>query len=137
MPDSGTISPTLTSAGACARATPTRPTAAAPDSTVRGVRAVLVLPFYVLFILFAPWSLFLCWSHAEIRFAHAVVGAQRVVVSLEHDVSGFEDIAVVGGFERFGDALLDQQHGQAGRSADIDQAFEDEVGRRRREPHRR
>ena len=40
MPDSGTIRPTLTSAGCCARATVDNPMAAAPESTVRRVSDV-------------------------------------------------------------------------------------------------
>jgi hypothetical protein len=43
MPDSGTIRPTLTSAGCCARATVDSPMAAAPESTVRRVNAVFDL----------------------------------------------------------------------------------------------
>ena len=41
MPESGTIRPTLTSAGCCARATVDSPMAAAPESTVRRVTDVL------------------------------------------------------------------------------------------------
>jgi len=41
MPDSGTIRPTLTSAGCCARATVDRPIAATPESTVRRVSVAL------------------------------------------------------------------------------------------------
>src|ERR1700689_3520103 len=47
MPDIGTIRPTFTSAGACARATPDRPIAAAPESTGRRVTK----PFDVLFFM--------------------------------------------------------------------------------------
>src|ERR1700733_1176554 len=50
MPDIGTIRPTFTSAGACARATPDRPIAAAPDSTVRRVTK----PFDVFFMVILP-----------------------------------------------------------------------------------
>src|SRR4051794_19414111 len=119
MPDSGTISPTLISAGACARAIRDSPTAAAPDSTVRRVS-----PLDLLCILLSPCSLFCRSSHAEIGLAHAVVGAQRVVVAFKHDVSRLEHITVVGGFQGFRDALLDQQHGQPGLTSDIDQPFE-------------
>src|SRR5690349_21281483 len=58
MPDSGTIRPTLTSAGCCARASPESPTAAAPERTVRRVSPLVFVPLVFLFILF-PYSLVL------------------------------------------------------------------------------
>src|SRR5215208_3109505 len=50
MPESGTIKPTLISAGCCARAALDSPIAAAPESTVRLVTDVLELPFETLFL---------------------------------------------------------------------------------------
>src|SRR5215218_10236473 len=69
MPDSGTISPTLTSAGVCARATPARPIAAAPDSTVRRVNPLDVLPLDALFICRLPGLLFLFVTCRDRLFA--------------------------------------------------------------------
>src|SRR5262245_17483095 len=58
MPDSGTIRPTLTSAGCCARARPEIPTAAAPERTVRRVSPLVFLPL-VFLLIFSPCSLVL------------------------------------------------------------------------------
>src|SRR5688572_22467869 len=111
MPDSGTIRPTLTSAGCCARATVDRPMAAAPESTVRRVSDVfdiLASPIFVLPMVL----LIVCWSHAEIGLADAVISPQGLVVAFQCDAAGFEHVTVVGGLERLRHALFDQQDRQ-------------------------
>src|SRR5690606_16440122 len=75
--------------------------------------------------------------HAEIRLPHADVGIERSVIAFEHHASRFEDVAVVGEFESFGDALLDQQNGQPCLAPDFDEFVEDEVGDRRSQSHGR
>src|SRR5579863_7592384 len=109
MPDIGTIRPTFTSAGACARATPDRPIAAAPESTVRRVTK----PFDVLFFMvILPNSRpFFCiprFLHSKISPPDAVVRAKRLLVAFERHATGFQHVAVVRRLQRFGHALLDQ-----------------------------
>src|SRR5882757_9579726 len=128
MPESGTIRPTLTSAGCCARATVDSPMAAAPESTVRRVTDVFDVfsaPLsWLIFVL--PLRLLIDRSlHAEIRLADTVVRPQSLVVTFERDAAGLEDVAVIGGLQRFRDALLDQQDCQLRLPADFDQPFED------------
>src|ERR1700722_20986004 len=111
MPDNGTIRPTFTSLGACARATPDRPIAAAPESTERRV----IEPFDILFFIvvlpnfFSEFFLHPKFLHPEVSAPDAVVRAQRLLVAFERDAAGLQHIAVVGRFKRFGPALLDQQ----------------------------
>jgi len=52
--------------------------------------------------------------HAEISPPHPLIGHESGVRALQHDRAGFEHIAVIAGFERFGDALLDKEQGHAG-----------------------
>ena len=73
----------------------------------------------------------------EIGPADPVVGEQCLIGSVEHHVAGFQHIAVVGQFQRLGDTLLDQQDGDAVLAVDLRYAFEDRVGDRGREAHRR
>src|SRR3954451_16722921 len=120
MPDSGTIRPTLTSAGCCARATVDSPMAAAPESTVRRVTAVFDLLSW--FIFDPPFgSLIHRRLHAEIGLADTVVRTQSLIVAFERNTACLENVAVVGGLKCFRDALLDQQDGQVGLPADLDQ----------------
>src|SRR6185312_1848357 len=101
MPDSGTIRPTLTSPGACARAIVDSPIAAAPDSTVRRVSEVFeIFPDALSWPIFVPSNIVVCrWLHAEIGLADAVVRPQGLIVAFERDAAGFEHIAVVGRFK--------------------------------------
>src|SRR4051794_37510312 len=134
MPESGTIRPTLTSVGCCPRAivdSPVdTPTAAAPESTVRRVIDVFDIPPDTLsrFIFFLPIRSLMARSlHAEIGLAHTIVRPQSLIVAFERDAAGLEDVAVIGGLERFCDALLDQQDCQVRLPTDFDQPFEDEI----------
>src|SRR5271168_1998613 len=137
MPDIGTIRPTFTSAGACARAMLDRPIAAAPESTVRRVTK----PFDVFFILSSrnSFRFFLRprFLHTEISPSYAVVRAQRLLVAFERYATGLQDIAMIGRLKRFGHALFDQQNGQLRLFADLNQPVENEIGGGWREPHRR
>src|SRR5689334_3463388 len=134
MPDSGTISPTLTSAGCCARATPDNPNAAAPDSMPRRVRDVVVdLRWFIVIPFFGSM---VCGSRAEIGPAHSVIRAQGLVASFESDAASFENVAVVGRFQRFRHALLDQEDCQFRLLTYVDQSLEDEIGYRGRQAHR-
>src|SRR3954471_22642797 len=107
--------------------------AAAPESTVRRVSDVfetlsdaLSLPIFR-----PPNGVIYRWLHAEIGLADAVVRPQGLVVAFEHDASGFENVAVIGGFERLRHALFDQQDRQVRLPANFDQPFEDEIRGRR------
>ena len=51
--------------------------------------------------------------HAEISPPHPLIGHESGVRALQHNPAGFEHIAVIAGFERFGDALLDKEQGHA------------------------
>src|SRR5713226_5281157 len=139
MPESGTIRPTLTSAGCCARAAVDSPMAAAPESTVRRVTDVLdvlsVIFCWLIFIL-PVRSLIDRWSHAEIGPPDPVVRAQCLIVAFERDAASLEDVAVIGGLQRFRHALFDQQDRQVGLPADFDQPFKDEICNRGRQSHR-
>src|SRR5260221_11773188 len=111
MPESGTIRPTLTSAGCCARATVDSPMAAAPESTVRRVSAVFDVPLdafsWFIFVLPIRW-LIDRRLHAEIGPAHAVVRPQGLIVAFERDPAGFENGPVIGGLAGLLRALLDR-----------------------------
>src|ERR1700723_4384597 len=117
MPDNGTLRPTFTSPGACARATPDRPIAAAPESIVRRVIEPFDVSFFIVVLpkIFPEFLL-----HSKIGAPDAVVRAQRLLVAFERDAAGFQHITMVGGFKRLGDALLDQQDGQFRLPADFD-----------------
>src|SRR5438046_9809846 len=107
MPESGTIRPTLTSAGCCARATLDSPMAAAPESTVRRVTDVFDILLAILswFILALPFrSLIDRLLHAEIGLAHAVVRPQSLVVAFARDAAGPDDVAVIVGLQGCGPA---------------------------------
>src|SRR6266436_9894045 len=138
MPESGTR-PTLTSAGCWARATVDSPMAAAPESTVRRVTdafdiLLAILSWLILVLSFR--SLIDRLLHAEIGLAHTVVRPQSLVVAFERDAAGLEDVAVIGGLQGFGHALLDQQDRQVRLPANIDQPLKDEIRNRGRQPHR-
>ena len=60
-----------------------------------------------------------------------------LVAALEHDPAGFQHIAVVAGFERLGNALLDEQEGKPILAVERGDAVEDQVGDGGRQPHRR
>src|SRR5450756_1711124 len=138
MPDRGTISPTLTSAGCCARATVDRPIAAAPESTVRRVSEAfdilldaLSWPIFVL-----PMVLLIVGSlHAEIGLADAIVRPQGLVVAFEYDAARLKNVAVISGFKRLRHALFDQQDRQVRLPTDVDQPFEDEIRDRGSKTH--
>src|SRR5204863_7414218 len=51
--------------------------------------------------------------HAEISPPYPLIGHESGVRALQHDRAGFEHIAVIAGFERFGHALLDKEQGHA------------------------
>src|ERR1700712_6135849 len=137
MPDSGTIRPTLTSAGACARATVDSPMAAAPDSTVRRVSEVFEFLLSWFIFVSSRWWFGCYWLHAEIGLADGVVRPQGLVVAFKCDAAGFEHVAVVGGFKGFRHPLFDQQDGELRLLADFDQPLEDEIGDRGCQAHRR
>src|SRR5215469_585613 len=134
MPDSGTISPTFTSAGCCARTTLDNPIAAAPVSTPRRVRDVFVdLRWFIVFPFFGSM---ICDSHAEIGPAHAIIRAQGLVAPFESDAARFENVAVIGRLQRFRYTLLDQENRQSGLLPYLDQPLEDEIGDRGGQAHR-
>src|SRR5258706_337046 len=139
MPESGTIRPTLTSAGCCARATVDSPTAAAPESMVRRVTDVFDILLdtlsWLIFVL-PIRSLIDRLLHAEIGLAHTVVGPQSLIVAFERDAAGLEDVAAIGGLQGLRHALLDQQDCQLRLPANFDQPFKDEIRNRRRQAHR-
>src|SRR5260221_8847481 len=139
MPESGTIRPTLTSAGSSARATVDSPMAAAPESTVRRVTDVfdILLDILSWLIFVLPIGLLIDrLLHAEIGLADTVVGPQGLIVAFERNAAGLKDVAVIGGLERFRHALLDQQYCQIRLPADLDQPFEDEIRNRGRQAPR-
>src|SRR3981189_3892295 len=111
MPESGTIRPTLTSAGCCARAIVDSPMAAAPESTVRRVTDVFDIPLTTL-----PWLILLLrfrslidgLLHAQIGLAHTVVRPQSLVVAFERNAAGLEDADVIGGLQGFASGLTAQ-----------------------------
>src|SRR5260370_37441113 len=110
MPESGTIRPTLTSAGSSARATVDSPMAAAPESTVRRVTDVfdILLDILSWLIFVLPIGLLIDrLLHAEIGLADTVVVPQRLIVAFERNAAGLKDLAVSGGLERIPHALLD------------------------------
>src|SRR5262245_15415480 len=110
MPDSGTIRPTLTSAGCCARTTLDNPIAAAPVSTPRRVRdAVVDLRWFIVIPFFGSM---VYGSHAEIGLADAIIRAQGLVAPFESDAARLENIAVIGRFQRFRHALFDKENRQ-------------------------
>src|SRR5436190_439405 len=137
MPDNGTSRPTLTSLGLCDFAGAPTSVSAAPGSTRLLSISLTNDRFNMGFLLCV--SLFLCKRvclfsnssrllHAQVRLPHPIVGAQTLVVALQDDAAGFQHVAVVGGLERFGDALLHEQNRETGLLPDLQQLVEDEIG---------
>jgi hypothetical protein len=62
---------------------------------------------------------------------------QPVVSDFQRDPSGFKHVPIVAGFERFGDALLDQQQGDPILAIERRDAVEDQIGHCRRQTHGR
>src|SRR5258707_9358507 len=115
MPESGTIRPTLTSAGSSARATVDSPMAAAPESTVRRVTDVfdILLDILSWLIFVLPIGLLIDrLLHAEIGFADTVAGPQGLFVAFDPNPPGLKDLAVIGGLDRSRHALPDHTYFQ-------------------------
>jgi hypothetical protein len=73
--------------------------------------------------------------HTEIGTTDPVIGDQRVS-AFQRDPSGFKHVPIVAGFERFGDALLDQQQGDPILAIERRDAVEDQIGHCRRPEER-
>src|SRR5258708_12843392 len=100
MPESGTIRPTLTSAGSSARATVDSPMAAAPESTVRRVTDVfdILLDILSWLIFVLPIGLLIDrLLHAEIGLADTVVGPQGLIVAFERNAAALKALAATRG----------------------------------------
>ena len=52
--------------------------------------------------------------HAQVSAPHPFIRHERGVRALQYNPARFEHIAVIAGFKRFGDALLDKEQGHAG-----------------------
>src|SRR5919108_2863570 len=70
-------------------------------------------------------------SHAKIRPFHLFIRKQRVVRAFEHEVPGLEHVAIVAGAERLRNALLDEEHRDAGLAMDLLDALENLVRQQR------
>src|SRR3954453_12790447 len=71
-------------------------------------------------------------SHAEIGAPHLRIGHDHVARPAQNDAPGFQNVAMVAGFQRFDHALLDQQDSQSAIPMDLTDALEDRIDHGRR-----
>src|SRR5258708_13253948 len=98
MPESGTIRPTLTSAGSSARATVDSPMAAAPESTVRRVTDVfdILLDILSWLIFVLPIGLLIDrLLHAEIGLADTLVGPPGLIPAFQLTAPALTNVSVI------------------------------------------
>jgi hypothetical protein len=62
---------------------------------------------------------------------------KRLVAAFQHHPAGLEDIAVIAGFERLGDALLDEQQSDPVLAVERRDALKDQIRDRRSQAHGR
>src|SRR5258708_7210145 len=73
---------------------------------------------------------------AEIEFLDVLVAAKPGAVAVEHDAAVLQHVAVIGDLKRHRRALLDEQHGNPKRAADLDQPADQVLDDDRRQTER-